>query len=253
MITRVTSLLHTGRAYWLAAALCVVALAAVAVTVPAVLTAWRARTPVAVAPGLAALSGGQLADLLPKQGDFPAGWTRIQKMDSPNDFGYGSYHNIGGVAGYQPVECSLAAYGIRTGSLFAASVAEHDPAGLSYLMPDRTDVQIAVGREFNATIFDDARRLVSRCSTFRDRFPGLVYTARILEDSRPSDGPERFRYAVTTSDKDQSGRPIATSFYSYVRVSGLILSGNASGAQQHVLDTLFDDTLRRIDATGHPR
>lgn len=57
--------------------LCVLAVAAVVITAPAVLIAWRvgASGPEPLAPGLAALSGKQLADLLPKQSDFPAGWS----------------------------------------------------------------------------------------------------------------------------------------------------------------------------------
>lgn len=253
MTTSMTSLRDRRRAPLIAAALCVLAVAAVAITVPVVLTAGRASAPLPDAPGLAALSGRELAELLPPQSDFPAGWTRNKTFDSPDQFGYGRYHNVGFVDGYQPVECYPVAYGIQTGSLPAATVAEHDPADPPYRLPDSTDIQIAVGREFNSTVFDDTRTLVSRCSSFRNRFPGWVYTVHILEDLRPPGGPQRFRYTVTTTDPQNPADAISTDYYSYVRISGLILSGNTTGVHQQMLDTFFEDTLSRIHADDHPR
>lgn len=61
----------------IAAALCVLATAAVLITAPAVHSALRSgasgRQP--LAPRLAALSDQELAQLLPKQSEFPASWT----------------------------------------------------------------------------------------------------------------------------------------------------------------------------------
>lgn len=60
----------------IAAALCVLATAAVLITAPAVHSALRSgasgRQP--LAPRLAALSDQELAQLLPKQSEFPASW-----------------------------------------------------------------------------------------------------------------------------------------------------------------------------------
>ncbi|MEE3067477.1 MAG: hypothetical protein VYA67_26680 [Actinomycetota bacterium] len=251
MITRIMRLRATRWAPLIAAALCVLAVAALAITVPAVLTGLRARAPLPDAPGLAALSGRELAELLPRQSDFPAGWTRNKTFDSPDQFGYGRYHSVGAVDGYQPVECYETAYGIQTGSLPAATVAEHDPADPPYRLPDSTDIQIAVGREFNSAVFDDTRTLVSRCSSLHNRFPGWVYTVRILEDSRPPGGLQRFRYTVTTTDQQNPADTISTDYYSYVRMSGLMVSGNTTGVHQQMLDTFVEDTLRRVHAADH--
>lgn len=235
----------------IAAMLCVIAVAALAITVPEVLAARRARASMPDAPGLAALSGHQLADLLPTQNDFPAGWTRNKTFDSPEDFGYGGYHNIGAVDGYQPVECYEVAYGIRTGSFPAATVAEHDPADPSYLMPDSTDLRMQVGREFNPTVFDDMRTLVSRCSYFRTRFPGFGYTVRILENSSPLGALQRFRYTVTVTDEHNPADTIDTDYYWYARVSGLIVSGMGTTGHQQMLDRFVEDTLRRVHGADH--
>ncbi|AIH21017.1 hypothetical protein IQ43_07620 [Mycobacterium tuberculosis] len=63
----------------IAAALCVLATAAVLITAPAVHSALRSgasgRQP--LAPRLAALSDQELAQLLPKQSEFPASWVRL--------------------------------------------------------------------------------------------------------------------------------------------------------------------------------
>jgi hypothetical protein len=237
----------------IAVMLCVIATAAVAITAPAVVAARRSGAPLPDAPGLAALSGHQLADLLPTQNDFPAGWTRKETFDAPEGFGYGGYHNIGAVDGYQPVECYEVAYGIRTGSYPAATVAEHDPADPSYLMSDSTDIRMEVGREFNPAVFDEMRSRVSRCLHFRVRFPGFLYTVRILEDSRPVGAPQRFRYSVTVTDEDNSAHTIATHYYSYARVSGLIVSGMGTTGHEHMLDRFFEDILHRTHAADHPR
>ncbi|AIH81861.1 hypothetical protein IU20_07705 [Mycobacterium tuberculosis] len=66
----------------IAAALCVLATAAVLITAPAVHSALRSgasgRQP--LAPRLAALSDQELAQLLPKQSEFPASWMFASPM-----------------------------------------------------------------------------------------------------------------------------------------------------------------------------
>ncbi|ORW03452.1 MULTISPECIES: hypothetical protein [Mycobacterium] len=253
--------LRQRSAHLIAAAMCVLAIAAVAITIPAVLAARRHLSPLPVAPGLAALSDEQLAALLPNQSDFPAGWKRNDSFNSRNTFGYATYHNIGSIDGYEPVGCYEVAYGIMTGSFPAATVNEHDPADRSSL-PDHTNIGIEIGRQFAPSVFDDMRQLVARCAHFRDHFPGFTYTVRILEDSRPAGGPQRFRYNVTITDEtaaavtDGKRAPphvISTDYFSYAQISGLILSGSDDTGDEHRFDALFDATQRRTQAAEQSR
>lgn len=72
----------------IAAALCVLATAAVLITAPAVHSALRSgasgRQP--LAPRLAALSDQELAQLLPKQSEFPASWTVDETTELSDTF-----------------------------------------------------------------------------------------------------------------------------------------------------------------------
>jgi hypothetical protein len=228
-----------------------VAAAALAITVPYVLAARRAYTP-RVAPGLAALSDQQLAGLLPARNAFPAGWTPNHNYDSPDRFGYGRSHNIGVSDGYQPFECHEVAYGIRTGSYPAATVDEHDPADRSTSRIHSSDILMQVGREFRPDVFDDMRALVARCAHFHARFPGFDFTTHIVEDTRPVDGPQRFRYTVTNSWGRNPVRTVGTHDYAYARFDHLIVSANATVGHQQMLDHFFAATVQRLTTLRAP-
>ncbi|KCG22374.1 hypothetical protein P941_01266, partial [Mycobacterium tuberculosis KT-0048] len=104
---------------------------------------------------------------------------------------------------------------------------------------------LTVGREFDRSGFDAFVGLVSRCLRFGSAVAGS-YTVRILEDSRPTAGPQRFRYSLTTTISAEPADETRTDYYSYGRTSGLILTGSAGSGHQQALDALFDITLQRI-------
>ncbi len=237
-----------GACRMIAATMTVVAAAAVAVTVAHVRAGIRVHTPPA-APGLAALSDQQLAGLLPAGNAFPAGWTPNHSYVSPDGFGYSRYHNIGAADGYRPLACHEVAYGIRTGSRAAAIVDEHDPAGRSASRIPSSDILMNVGREFRPEVFDDMRDLVLRCPRIHARFPGFDFTTRIVEDTRPADAPQRFRYTVTvTSDREL----IATRDYAYARFDHLIVSAEATAGHERLLDHFMAETVQRLTTAGAP-
>jgi len=221
------------RALIVAAALWVVAVAAVAVTTCAVLTAWRGAHPSVqpLGPGLAALSDRQLAELLPARGDFPSSWTVKDGRHAYqwNTFGSLRFHE-------EFDDCIGIMVTGSTGVFTSAEVSGGAPAGSSTSY-DHKDIDVKLGREFNPVGFDTLVRHVYQCLN-----PSSARTVRIFEDSRPAGGPQRFRYAVTTT----SGHITHTDYYSYARVSALIFSGSATDGHQPLLDTLFEDTLRRI-------
>lgn len=230
----------------IAAATCVIAIAAVLITARSVLRSWQdtsGATP--LASRLAELSDQQLADLLPKQGEFPAAWT-INEIHRPSDiFGYFKYHVAEDGLGFSPAEC-FTVFGVASiGAYDAAEVFGHDPAGPEG-GSDPKDVQLRVAREFNAVGLDSLIGVVSRCSRFTSA-TGSSYALRIIEDSRPTGGPQRFRYSVTTTWGGGSA-VTQTDYLSFARQSGLILSGSANTDHENVLDSLFDNTLHRISA-----
>ena len=72
----------------IAIALCAITIAAVLIAIPT--RSWRSAgppTPDPLAPGLAALSDQQLADLLPKRAEFPASWTVKDEHSRPTRSG----------------------------------------------------------------------------------------------------------------------------------------------------------------------
>lgn len=229
-----------------------VASAAVVITMPHTLAAWRTQ-PAPVAPGLAALSDQQLAALLPARNAFPADWTANDNYDSPDAFGYGRYHNIGVSDGYQPLECHEVAYGIRTGSRPSATVDEHDPADRSTSRIRSSDIRMRVAREFRPDVFDDARALVRRCGHFHARFPDFNFTTRIVDDTRPADAPQRFRYTVTVTWGQNPVHPIASRNYSYARFDHLIVSADATVGHEQMLDHFFADTVQRLTTVHLPQ
>lgn len=88
-----------------AALLCLVAIAAVLATAPVALRHWR-PTVQSLAPGLAALSDQQLADLLPKPADFPTTWT-VDTRTGADRFGYFRTQPFrSGDLDYDPPECA---------------------------------------------------------------------------------------------------------------------------------------------------
>jgi hypothetical protein len=229
----------------IAATLCVLAITAVAVTLPTVLARHRAGAsgPGQLAPGLAALTDQQLGELVPRQRDFPEGWTPTHTYRPWDNFGYTRYHEMRDALAYRPSECFQVALGLATGSFGVATVAEHDPADRSYL-PESTDIRVEIGREFEPAVFDDMTTRLPRCSHFIDEFASQN-TVRILEDVHPANGPWRLRYSVTSD--------LGTDYYSYARASGLILTGEAKDGHQQLLDALFENTLRRILARANAR
>jgi hypothetical protein len=231
------------------ALMCIIAATALAITVPVVVAARRGQSPLPIAPGLAALNDHQLAKLLPAPTTFPDGWTAKKTYDSPDIFGYPGYHNTGAADGFAPVACHEIAYGARIGAFEATTVEEHDPADPAH-MPDRTDIRLSIGREFNTSVFDEMRTLASQCPHFRARNFGFDFTVHVLDDTHPADGPQRFRFNVIVSYGRNPVHTIAVDDYVYARISGLIVSGKATDGHQRLLDQLFNDTLRRID-TAH--
>ncbi|GAB7142290.1 hypothetical protein [Mycobacterium riyadhense] len=235
------------RAWPIAAALCVIATAAVLITAPSVLDGWRNRGPSGpegLAPKLAALSDQQLADLLPKEGEFPASWTVSEIKELSDTFGYLRYHVSDEGLGFDPVECFSVVGVASTGAFDAAEVFGHDPADPPEVA-DRRDIRLMVGREFDPAGFDTFTGLVSRCLRFSSAAVGS-YTVRILEDAHPSTGPQRFRYSITTTIGGDPADATRIDYYSYARTSGLVLTGTASDGHQQSFDALFDSTLRRI-------
>lgn len=230
----------------IAAALCVLATAAVLITAPAVHSALRSgasgRQP--LAPRLAALSDQELAQLLPKQSEFPASWTVDETTELSDTFGYFKYHVFDEGLGFDPIECFGVVGVASTGAFDAAQVFGHDPAA-QVAVADGKDILLTVGREFDRSGFDAFVGLVSRCLRFGSAVAGS-YTVRILEDSRPTAGPQRFRYSLTTTISAEPADETRTDYYSYGRTSGLILTGSAGSGHQQALDALFDITLQRI-------
>ncbi|OBJ69859.1 hypothetical protein [Mycobacterium sp. 1274756.6] len=245
---------------WLAAAmLCLLAAAAIAVTVPATVHSWREhhRGPDPLAPGLAALSDDELAALLPGAEDLPPDWVLTGSgrdvpayaSDDPPFFGYsrrGSSPGPGSIGGFTPPGCDRIITMVHTGgSRVAKSTARDltDPAKTH----DGSDIRFFLEREYRPAGFEDMVALVTRCRHTEwatARFDWR-YTVEILEDSDPADGPRRFRYAVTT---DTGEDPPTTEYYSYARAANLILAGSGSAGHQQTFDALFDQTLDRIQA-----
>lgn len=227
----------------------VLAVAAVAVTVPAARTAWHRLGPGPAAPGLAALGDDQLLGLLPAPGDFPAGWTFSNEKAIFEDFGYYTTPPRKGPFNFTPQECEGLGTVLSTGAFRAAEVSGDAPAPRG--RAERQRIRLIIGREFDPAGFADMVDLVSRCpnSTWLIR-PGdeIRYTVRILENTYPDGGPQRFRYALTTAvDGHRTGQP-RTEFFSYARVAGLVLSGSGSAGHQQEFDELFDHTLSRLQA-----
>ncbi|OSC38958.1 hypothetical protein [Mycobacterium decipiens] len=232
-----------------AAVLCMLATAAVLITAPAVVSALRSDPsgpsgPEPLAPRLAALGDQELADLLPKRSEFPAGWTVDETRELSDTFGYIRYPVSDDGLGIDPIECFGVVGVASTGAFDAAQVVGHDTADPAEVA-DRTDIRLMVGREFDPRGFDAFVDLVSRCLRFSSTAAGS-YTVRIHEDSRPTAGPQRFRYSLTTTITDEPANETRTDYYSYARTSGLILTGSASTGHQPAFDALFDSTLRRI-------
>jgi hypothetical protein len=90
--------------------------------------------------------------------------------------------------------------------------------------------------------------LVSRCSRFGTAGAGS-YAVNIIEDSRPSDGPQRFRYSLTSTLSAEPADLTQTEYFSYARRFGLILTGSASTGHQQAFDALFEHTLNRISTS----
>ncbi|MGV7280255.1 hypothetical protein [Mycobacterium persicum] len=237
---------HDSRATLsVAALLCSVAIVAVLITAPVALRHWRETTP-SLAPGLAALSDQQLADLLPKPADFPTTWTVNATTEGADRFGYfrmQPFHD--GALDYDPAECANV-NDLAPGIAGGAEIAGRDPADRPESSGQHPDVRLRIGREFNQSGFDKMTALMSRCSrfTFADT---INYTVRMIEDSRSVNGPHLFRISVTTiigSSTDAA----RTQYFSFAQLSNLVLIGDATTSNQHVLDVLFENTLHRISA-----
>jgi hypothetical protein len=232
---------------WLiAVALCVTATAAMLIAVPT--RSWHhdaSQTPDPPAPGLAALSDQQLADLLPQPADFPASWS-VKPTHMSDAFGYVRTQPFHGPLSEEPAECENVGE-LAVGTSPAAEVAGHDPADPPEFLPDRRDIRLTIAREFNRGGFDAMIHLVSRCSRFTSGGV-IIYTVRVLEDSHPANGPQRFRISRTTAAASGDPTVARTEYFSYAHRSGLVLIGYGRNDNQQLLDTLFDDTLRRIGA-----
>jgi hypothetical protein len=146
--------------------------------------------------------------------------------------------------GFNPVECFGVVGVASTGAYDAAEVSGHDPADPDGVT-ERKDVRLMVGREFEPIGFDAMVGLVSRCSRFTTAADS-TYTVNIIEDSRSANGPQRFRYSLTSTLSGVPTDATQTEYFSYARQSGLILTGSASAGHQQAFDAVFEYTLRRI-------
>lgn len=231
----------------IAVTLCMVAIAAVLITT--LTRGWHHNRPQPaepIAPGLAALSDQQLADLLPKPGDFPATWT--VKADTRYErFGYFRQQPFHEGLGADPAECENVGE-LAVGTSADAEVAAADPAGPPSYSFEPRDIRLSLAREFNRAGFDAMISRVAGCARFTYA-QTIIHTVRVLEDSRPANGPQRFRISVAIKSSDEPPSVLRTEYFSYARVSRLILIGFASTGNQHLLDTLFDNTLRRLTGT----
>jgi hypothetical protein len=201
------------------------------------------RTQPPVAPGLAALTDQQLAELLPAPSDFPASWAVKSKTNSDR-FGYSRQQPFHEPLGDDPAECSNVGE-LGAGSIPAAEVSGRNPADPPDFLPDPQDIRVTLAREFDRGGFTAMIDLVSRCSRFNSGGL-LIYTVRVLEDSRPANGPQRFRIVKTTAASNGDPSVAGTEYYSYARTSRLILIGYARDGNEGLLDTVFDNTLRRM-------
>ncbi|MBS9532509.1 hypothetical protein KIH27_02780 [Mycobacterium sp. M1] len=227
------------RQWLLAAAVWVVALAAVALVVPVSI----AQRPQPAAPGSAALSNQQLAEMLPGAGDFPAGWTLKAYPGYAENFGYWRYHRADDLGPTTPEECADVQFGASPDSSTAVDI-----AGAATASGYPGDVRLAIEREFQPAGFDEMIARVARCGEITSG-PRLLRTreiVRIVTDSRPRGRPQLFRYTVTADYGDGQAR---IRHYAYARTGRLILTGECVDAERQLLDRLFAQTLGRMQAT----
>jgi hypothetical protein len=229
-----------------ALALCLITAAAAVIAVAT--RNWRTdapRTSDPLAPGLAALDDRQLSGLLPPAGEFPPAWTVKTGNDRLDRFGYSRIQPFQKPFRSIPAECANMETP-RPGTI-DVEVSGRDPADRFGTVTGAPTVRLAIGREFDRSGFDAMVSLASRCSRFS--FAGFfTRTIRILEDSRPANGPQRFRMVLTTASGRQSADGTRTEYFSFARTAGLVLSGSDLTGKQQLLDTIFASTLRRIGA-----
>ena len=192
-------------------------------------------------------SDQQLADLLPKRAEFPASWTVKDEHES-DSFGY--YRS-------QPFHLTVLVPSppnarTWTSSRWVSATPPRSPDCNPADPPDSPlrhprSIRLSIAREFNRGGFDAMIDLVARCSRFTSGGV-LIYTVRVLEDSRPANAPQRFRIVETQAAASGNPRVARTEYFSFARTSALILTGYARNDDQQLLDTLFDSTLRRIGA-----
>ena len=167
-----------------------------------------------------------------------------QSRKDSGRFGYFRQQPFRDRFGDDPAECSnVGELGI--GSSPAAEVSGHNPADPPDFLPDPQDIRVTLAREYNHHGFDTMIDLVSRCSRFTSGGL-LIYTVRVLEDSRPPNGPQRFRILKTTAAVSGDTSVAGTVYFSYAQTSRLVLIGYARDGNEELLDTVFDNTLRRI-------
>jgi hypothetical protein len=222
--------------------LCFIAVTAMAIDAFVVVSRLRGtRSPSAaevVAPGLAALSDKQLAELLPGPGDFPSSW-RTEAKTYYDRFGY-QRRRTPGFNLDRPAECAdLNEY--AAGENPGAEISGYVPAAPTDPGYGR-DVRLSLGREFDQDGFGTVISLARRCSRYT--IGGTtVRTVQIVEDSRPANGAQRFRISLNDWTL---GRVVYTRYVSFARVDRLILTGTATDHNRDTLDNLFDATLRRM-------
>jgi hypothetical protein len=240
---------HPSWPWWVAGALCIIAVTAIGITVPATLHA-RRHSPadnsraLALAPGLAALSDQQLADLLPKPDEFPRSWTMSNRPVHDDRFSYFRRSSIRQHEYYDPAECEDVQTD-PTGTVNAVEVSGRDPANQA-TYPGASDITVGISREFNPAGFQAMITRAARCTHFTfDAVLSLNLT--VLQDSRPDNGVRIFRFAVTSTDPSHPEQTPTTEYHSYATQSALIVSATASSGHQKELDTLFDSTVRRIE------
>jgi hypothetical protein len=238
------------RRWWVAGVLCVIAAAAIGITIPAALHLGRQAptagpSATALAPGSAALSNQQLEELLPKSVEFPPSWTVTFRPSHGEDrFTYMRTPSTRR-GPYLPTECEDIQVD-PTGTVNDVEVSGRDPANRD-TYPGSSDIRLGISRAFNPAGFDAMISRTARCAHFGFG-KALALDLTVLQNSRSASGLRIFRFSVTSTDLIDPSQQPETEFSSYAMGSALIVSADSTHGHQHELDSLFDSIVARIES-----